>query len=89
MTWRKHTLELEVTFVDQPFAINKETVEHGSKAGPIAGPVTGAQSLIMISDRMATCEVGESLTITLCPPTASLADRKRVVRNAHAHSSPK
>ena len=41
----ENTVELEA-FVDQPFAI-KEVIEHGSKAGPVAGPVTGAQSLMI------------------------------------------
>ena len=74
--WEK-TMELEA-FVDQPFAI-KEVIEHGSKAGLVAGPVTGAQSLMMMADLIKTCEPEAPLAVSLCPPTAALKDRERVV----------
>eukprot|EP00966_Prymnesium_polylepis_P086516 2002415-Prymnesium_polylepis.1 len=74
--WEK-TIELEA-FVDQPFII-KETIEHGSKAGVVSGPVTGAQSLIMMADLMATCDLEEPLVVLLCPSTPSLADRIRTI----------
>ena len=73
--WEK-TIELEA-FVDQPFMI-KETIEHGSKAGLVSGPVTGAQSLMMHADLMAANESDAPLTVSLCPPTASLKDRERI-----------
>lgn len=69
------TVEVE-GFLDQPFAI-KQTIEHGSKAGDVAGQVSGAQSLIMMHDLMQSCDEDAPLHVFSIPTTASLKDRER------------
>ena len=65
------SLEVEA-FLDHPYAL-KEAMEHKLY-------MTGAQSLICLSDLMKGCEEKGDLDLKLHPATASVADRVRIVQ---------
>ena len=65
-------IEMEA-FLERPYQ-TKELIEKGKKG---SGMITGAQSLMLMSNLMSSCQASKALTVKLLPPTPSLADRDR------------